>query len=130
MIANSWNDIAKNKDIHNLVISRLENDKTLLGDSFTAIKEELSNDFTVEQIVTFFCCFCDYFGGAQIYFPSGSMLKQAITHSLIYKEFNGSNVRELTRKYKVTENNIYRIIEKHRNAEREARNQVAQFKSL
>ena len=126
----NWHEIASNKEMHELVISRLEDDKTLLGDSFTALKEELSNEFTVEQIVTFFCCFCDYFGGAQIYFPSGSMLKQAITHSLIYKEFNGSNVRELTRKYKVTQNNIYRIIEKHRNAEREARSQVAQFKSL
>ena len=126
----SWIELSKNEDVHNAVLSRLENDKTLLGEVFTALRKELNNQLSDSEIISVFCCICDYFGGAQVYFPSGHSLKSAVSGFLIYKEFNGENANELARKYKTSHQHIYRLVEKHRNAEREARKQVEQFKSL
>lgn len=126
----SWDELSKNKDVHSAILSRLENDKTLLGEVFTCLRKELEGQLSESEIISVFCCICDYFGGTQVYFPSGDSLKNVVTGFLIYKEFNGKNVHELVKKYKSSEQHIYRLVEKHRNAEREARNQVEQFKSL
>lgn len=52
----------------------------------------------------------DYFGGQRIYIPKRRELEKKKTYKMIYEEFNGSNIAELTRKYDVCETTVYNII--------------------
>ncbi|MGL4224966.1 MAG: Mor transcription activator family protein [Vibrio sp.] len=52
----------------------------------------------------------DYLGGMQVYVPKGERLRKHIRNMEIYYRFNGRNIRELSRQYEQTEQNIYRII--------------------
>lgn len=50
------------------------------------------------------------FGGTQIYLPRKNQLMKEYIYKAILKEFNGSNRRELSKKYDISESTIYRII--------------------
>lgn len=50
------------------------------------------------------------FGGTQIYLPHKDKLMKQYKYQAILKEFNGSNKRELSKKYDISESTIYRII--------------------
>lgn len=52
----------------------------------------------------------DNFGGTRIYIPKRKELEKHKTYSMIYEEFDGGNIAELTRKYDVCEATVYKII--------------------
>ncbi|HIF9532283.1 TPA: Mor transcription activator family protein [Photobacterium damselae] len=60
---------------------------------------------------------CKNFGGVQFYLPRGSQLDIAVQNLKIWNEFKGNNVKELARKYEVSEQHIYRILAKMRKSE-------------
>ncbi|AWX98694.1 transcriptional regulator [Marinomonas primoryensis] len=53
---------------------------------------------------------CDAFGGMQFYLPRGHRLEKELKHLRIWNEFNGHNVQELCQKYKLSMQQIYRVI--------------------
>ncbi|MCX4341413.1 MAG: hypothetical protein OSJ72_17440 [Lachnospiraceae bacterium] len=52
----------------------------------------------------------DTFGGTSIYIPQRKELEKNKVYSRIYKEFNGSNLQELTQKYGVSKSTVYKIV--------------------
>lgn len=52
----------------------------------------------------------DYFGGHHIYIPKRKELEKNKIYNMIYEEFNGNNIAELTRKYDVCETTVYKIL--------------------
>lgn len=60
---------------------------------------------------------CENFGGMQFYLPRGHHLETMITHLSIWNEFTGDNVVQLSRKYEVSMQHVYRVIAKMRQRE-------------
>ncbi|QOF67326.1 transcriptional regulator [Actinobacillus sp. GY-402] len=56
----------------------------------------------------------NYIGGQSIYLPTGDRIKVALRDAQIYQDFKGNNVRELIRKYKLSETQVYEIIRTQR----------------
>ena len=52
----------------------------------------------------------DAFGGTRIYVPKRKELEKNKIYNMIYEEFDGGNITELTRKYDVCEATVYKII--------------------
>lgn len=50
------------------------------------------------------------FGGTQIYIPQTEQLLKNVKYKAIMEEFNGDNIRQLARKYEVSERTVYRLI--------------------
>lgn len=57
---------------------------------------------------------CETFRGNQFYFPSSAAARTAMLHARIFDEFDGHNHQELSRKYQLSVQAIYRIIKKQR----------------
>jgi Mor family transcriptional regulator len=55
-----------------------------------------------------------YFGGQQLYIPTGKALELAVRDHAIWEDFTGNNIGELVIKYKLTCAQIYNIIAKQR----------------
>lgn len=53
---------------------------------------------------------CEAFGGMQFYLPRGHKLAKELMHLKIWNEFEGNNVQELAQKYKLSMQQIYRVI--------------------
>lgn len=53
----------------------------------------------------------DTFGGTSIYIPQRRELMKNKVYAAIYKEFDGSNLPELTQKYGVSKSTIYKIVQ-------------------
>ena len=97
-------------------------DNTTFFDRFYEISKEIFNtDFKNEQERKnhFILRLCEEAGGEHIYLPKGiigaSPTSQALVkarHSIIKSEFNGRNIRELCKKYKVSPQVIYNILRK------------------
>ncbi|HIF9402028.1 TPA: Mor transcription activator family protein [Photobacterium damselae] len=105
-------------DIYNALISK--------GDNFSYLAEAIvelakREGISNKDAVIFICIFCDIFGGTQLYFPKLDVCRLTLENFLIYKEFQGSNIKELSDKYKKSDTHIYRIIEQHRKIDRESR---------
>lgn len=60
---------------------------------------------------------CKAFGGMQFYLPRGHHLEKELTHLHIWQEFKGNNVPELSRKYNMSMQHIYRVVAKMRGRE-------------
>lgn len=56
--------------------------------------------------------------GGQLYFPSSAATRTAALHERIYADFNGHNQAELSRKYRLSVQAVYRIIKKQRELKR------------
>lgn len=52
----------------------------------------------------------DNFGGTNIYIPQRRELEKYKIYNSIYKEFDGSNLQELTQKYGVSKSTVYKIV--------------------
>lgn len=50
------------------------------------------------------------FGGSQFYIPQKDKLLKNTTYKIIINEFDGTNIKKLSRKYGVSESTIYRIV--------------------
>ena len=59
-----------------------------------------------------------YFGGKSFYLPAGDKIKEALRDAQIYQEFNGKNVPELIKKYRLSESTIYAILRNQRTLQR------------
>ncbi len=55
-------------------------------------------------------------GGRQFYLPRGKALEVSVRHHQIFQSFTGNNVKELARKYNLSEAQIYNIIKSQREA--------------
>lgn len=53
----------------------------------------------------------DAFGGTSIYIPQRRELMKNKIYAAIYKEFDGSNLPELTQKYGVSKSTVYKIVQ-------------------
>ena len=53
----------------------------------------------------------DTFGGKSIYIPQRRELMKNKVYAAIYKEFDGSNLPELTQKYGISKSTIYKIVQ-------------------
>ena len=53
----------------------------------------------------------DVYGGTSIYIPQRRELVKNRIYNMIYKEFDGSNIEQLTRKYGVSKSTIYKIVQ-------------------
>ena len=51
------------------------------------------------------------FGGTSIYIPKKKELVKNQIYAAIYKEFDGSNLPELTQKYGVSKSTVYKIVQ-------------------
>jgi len=60
---------------------------------------------------------CTTWGGQQVYFPLGIREELSARDQQIYDEFNGTNQSDLARKYKVSVQWVYKIIERVRMAD-------------
>ena len=82
------------------------------NDSLNNVYKEIADELGLEAAKTIYCMF----RGQQISFPLRFMSPEKIREKVI-EEFNGTNVRELARKYDYSEKTIRRIIrEKNTNA--------------
>jgi len=82
------------------------------------LKEEgLDSYVAIKQINAI----CKSFGGMQFYLPRGKILESMITQLHVWDEFTGNNVVELSRKYNVSMQHIYRVIAKMRKSETKRR---------
>lgn len=59
-----------------------------------------------------------YLGGNAIYLPSGDKMEKTLLEVQMFNDFNGSNVPELVRKYRVSQTNVYDIIRRQRALQR------------
>ncbi len=59
-----------------------------------------------------------YFGGKSFYLPAGDKIKEALRDAQIYQDFNGKNVPELVKKYRLSESTIYAILRNQRTLQR------------
>ena len=50
------------------------------------------------------------YGGTNIYIPQMSELLKNQKYSLIIKDYTGGNIKELARKYNVSERTVYRLV--------------------
>ncbi|WP_311230683.1 Mor transcription activator family protein, partial [Escherichia coli] len=55
-----------------------------------------------------------HLGGGQVYIPRGQVLDSLIRDLRIWNDFNGRNVSELTTRYGVTFNTVYKAIRRMR----------------
>lgn len=53
----------------------------------------------------------DTFGGTSIYIPQRRELMKNKIYAAIYKEFDGSNLQQLTQKYGVSKSTVYKIVQ-------------------
>lgn len=58
-----------------------------------------------------------YFGGRDIYIPTGNKLKIALRNIDIWREFNGRNIEQLAARHKLTERQVTQIVRGQRLAE-------------
>ena len=59
-----------------------------------------------------------YWGGEQLYIPRGRFFHRRKRDDQIEAEFNGTNARELRKRYDLTERHLYRIVDQVRAARR------------
>ncbi len=64
------------------------------------------------------------FRGSQVYIPFSATTERAFLHARIFAEFDGHNQQELSRKYEMSVQAIYRIIKKQRETNRIARGEL------
>lgn len=62
---------------------------------------------------------CESIGGIYTYFPRGDILKAEIRAYRVWKDFNGRNIPELSKKYRLTVPRIYQILARMRKREHE-----------
>ncbi|RRN04665.1 transcriptional regulator [Bibersteinia trehalosi] len=69
-----------------------------------------------------------YFGGKSFYLPAGDKIKEALRDVQIYRDFDGKNVPDLVKKYRLSESTIYAILRQQRSLQRK-RHQMDLFNS-
>ncbi|WP_417345738.1 Mor transcription activator family protein [Ferrimonas sp.] len=58
-----------------------------------------------------------YMGGRDLYIPTGTHLKKALTHIAIWRAYKGNNIAQLAAQYGLTERRVAQIVQNQRQAE-------------
>lgn len=53
---------------------------------------------------------CDHFGGSSIYIPQRRKLIENRREAAIYREYDGTNIKQLAGRYGVSESTVYNIV--------------------
>lgn len=53
---------------------------------------------------------CDHFGGSSIYIPQTRKLIENRRETAIYREYDGSNIKQLAARYGVSESTVYNLV--------------------
>lgn len=53
---------------------------------------------------------CDHFGGSNIYIPQNKQLIGNRREITIYREYDGSNIKQLAARYGVSESTVYNLV--------------------
>ena len=53
---------------------------------------------------------CDHFGGSSIYIPQRRKLIENRRETAIYREYDGTNIKQLAARYGVSESTVYNIV--------------------
>lgn len=124
MIFDDWICYATNDNTHRNPSQELTNRwPTLLVEVIDVMQAELQRQqfaetqakLTASKLVG---VMAHYFGGKSFYLPAGDKIKEALRDVQIYQEFTGNNVRELIKKYRLSESTIYAILRTQRALQR------------
>ncbi|ELO1827803.1 positive regulator of late transcription [Vibrio cholerae] len=89
---------------------------------FESLKDECSKLGLDERVaLVMLARLCKDTGGMQYYFPKGEQLEDQLRWMYIWRDFDGKNILELSRKYKVSTQNIYSSIRRMRKLELKSR---------
>ncbi|BCV65526.1 hypothetical protein TUM17387_08850 [Shewanella carassii] len=119
-----WCDIAKNENAINIGIEIINNNSGsgLFFDEFISKCSDLGfEDKVTFKFISLLISVC---GGSQIYLPKEESFKKLIVYRLVYDEFSGNNITELSKKYNISEQAVYRIVKACREADRESRKAI------
>ena len=116
-----WADIANNESYIDIAIKilGLNESNSIFFEEFMSKAESVG--FDKREAFKFVCLMVSVMGGMQIYLPKELSFKKLIAHRLIYKEFTGSNTRDLAKKYDLSMAAVSRVISACRAADKEAR---------
>ena len=67
---------------------------------------ELANVIGIDNLIKL----SSYLGGTQIYIPRKEHIVKTVKYQAIKREFDGNNIKQLSKKYGVSESTVYRII--------------------
>lgn len=79
-----------------------------------AASEALNSGYMAQIAIAQVEAFCAECGGANMYVPKNIVQKTWQRNAQIIEEFDGSNIRRLSRRYKLSEERIRQILEKNR----------------
>ena len=77
-----------------------------------------------------FILLCRAFGGTSIYIPKEEELLRKEKYCQIEKEFNGKNIKELARKYGISERTVYKVIKRKCKKQQEIKGQIKLFEAI
>lgn len=80
-------------------------------DDFQDKHKELARIIGIDNMIAL----SDYYGGTPLYIPKKEELLKLKNYKAISKEFNGTNMKALAKKYKVSKSTIYNIVGKRLN---------------
>ncbi|WP_424405271.1 Mor transcription activator family protein [Pasteurella sp. PK-2025] len=103
---------------------------SLLGEMLDVVKSELlaqgmTSNEAMEQSKKIIFAISSYFGGQSVYLPTGTILKKALRNYEIFNNFKGDNIKELIRKYQLSESQIYSILREQRQLQRKRNDEAA-----
>lgn len=113
------------EDLQKLLPCDDENDylwPELMLTVFNSLKDELCKlNISEEYALILLARLCKDTGGLQYYFPKGDALEHQLKRMHIWRDFNGSNVQVLSRRYGISTQNVYDAIRRMRASEVKAR---------
>lgn len=81
---------------------------------FSRIKSGENKTEAEKQSIELALDISGHFGGSQFYLPKPNHLEKFVRDIKLFGEFNGNNIKELARKYSLTEVQVYSIIREQR----------------
>ncbi len=68
--------------------------------------QEIANIIGIDNLLEL----ASHFGGTQIYIPQTDKLVKNVKYKKIIEEFDGFNIKQLSKKYNVSESTVYRLV--------------------
>lgn len=78
------------------------------------VRDGMAKDDALHLATGAVTAICEAFGGQTHYLPRGDSVKRAIRDKRVWEDFNGRNVHELVRKYRLSEMKIYTILKEQK----------------
>lgn len=94
--------------------------ESLTLSDFTGKDRQIAEAIGIEGLIRL----SEIFGGSDIYIPQKKELIKNRVYQLIYEEFDGTNVRELTAKYHISKTTIYNIVREKMNKKKSSSNKI------